>query len=213
MQKTNTLEVYNQPGSDADREHETGDSRDRVSYPSDSFKKEEAAAKVIVKRIGYLPFGIKYAANLIVQDVCSLSGFLEAYDNSEVIRDSEEVKLAKKEKQKYEYSLRTVWNMNFDHLFPESQNLTNVAAFLDPDRVQMRLFSNWSSGLSDPMRHFISTPNKFHICKTALVRSSLVTRYGGLGAMCTETNQFQGAYDNFSNQWKYLQKAFESRKL
>ena len=31
--------------------------------------------------------------------------------------------------------------------------------------------------------------------------------------MCTETNQCQAAYDNFSNEWKYLQKAFESGKL
>ena len=137
---TNTLEDYSQPESSSDREHEIGDSRDRVLYPVDNFKKEEAAAKVIVKRIGYLPLGIKYAANLIVQDVCSLSSFLEAYDNSELIRDSEEMKLAREEKQKYEYSLRTVWNMNFDRLLSEPQNLMNVVAFLDPDRVQMRLF-------------------------------------------------------------------------
>ena len=173
---TNTLEDYSQPESSSDREHETGDSHDRVSYPGDKFKKEEAAAKVIVKQIGYLPLGIKYAANLIVQDVCSLSSFLEAYDNSELIRDSEEVKLAREEKQKYEYSLRTVWNMNFDRLLSEPQNLMNVVAFLDPDRVQMRLFSNWSIGPSDPRLHFISTPNKLHKCKTALVRSSLVTQ-------------------------------------
>ena len=44
---------------------------------------------MIVKRIGYLPLGIKYAPNLIVQDVCSLSSFLEAYDDSELIRNSE----------------------------------------------------------------------------------------------------------------------------
>ena len=173
---TNTLKDYSQPESSSDREHEIGDSRDRVLYPVDNFKKEEAAAKVIVKRIGYLPLGIKYAANLIVQDVCSLSSFLEAYDNSELIRDSEEMKLAREEKQKYEYSLRTVWNMNFDRLLSEPQNLMNVVAFLDPDRVQMRLFSNWSTGPSDPRLHFIRTPNKLHKCKTALVRSSLVTQ-------------------------------------
>ena len=37
--------------------------------------------------------------------------------------------------------------------------------------------------------------------------------YGGLGALCTESNQFQGAYDNFADQWKYLQLAFEQHEL
>ena len=139
---TNTLEDYSQPESNSDGEHKTGDSCDRVSYPGYNLKKEEVAAEVIVKRRGYLPLGIKYAANLVVQDVCSLSSFLEAYNDSEFIRDSKEVKLAKKEKKKYEYSLPTLWNLNFDRLFPEPQDLMNVVAFLDPDRVQTRLFSN-----------------------------------------------------------------------
>ena len=173
-QSRNILEDY--PDCVPGRETETGDNLDSKSFSRDYFKKEEVAAKVIVKRIGYLPLGIKYAANLIVQDVCSLSSFLEAYDNSELIKDSEEVKLAREEKEKYGYSLRTVWNMNFDRLLSEPQNLMYVAAFLDPDRVQMRLFSQCSSGPSDPRLHFISTPNKLHKCKTALVRSSLVTQ-------------------------------------
>ena len=174
-QSTNILEGCSQAESVSDRQSET-QNHDRGSFPRGDFKKEEEAAKVIVKRIGYLPLGIKYAANLIVQDVCSLSSFLEAYDNSELIKDSEEVRLAREEKQKYGYSLRTVWNMNFDRLSSEAQNLMNVAAFLDPDRVQMRLFSHWSSGPPDPRLQFISTPNKLHKCKTALIRSSLITQ-------------------------------------
>lgn len=37
--------------------------------------------------------------------------------------------------------------------------------------------------------------------------------HGGLGALSTETNQFQSAYDYFQRQWHYLQKAFDSGKL
>ena len=37
--------------------------------------------------------------------------------------------------------------------------------------------------------------------------------YGGLGSLCTENNQFQGAYDNFKLQWDCLTKAFESGAL
>jgi hypothetical protein len=37
--------------------------------------------------------------------------------------------------------------------------------------------------------------------------------YGVLGSLDTETNQFQGAYDNFSNQWQYIQKALDSGEL
>ena len=130
---------------------------------------------MIAKRISYLPLGINYASNITVQDVCNLSGFLEAYDNSEFIRNSEsemskergtEIRVLASNGVEYEFPLPV----------PRIAKPMSVVAFLDTDRVQMRLFSNWSSRPSDPMLHFISTPNKLHRCKTALERSSLVTQ-------------------------------------
>ena len=37
--------------------------------------------------------------------------------------------------------------------------------------------------------------------------------YGGIGSLCTESNQFHGAFDAFREQWKYLQKGFEEKEL
>lgn len=37
--------------------------------------------------------------------------------------------------------------------------------------------------------------------------------HGGLGSLCTESNQFGKAYDDFSKQWKYLQLAFDTGEL
>lgn len=148
----------------------------RSRLTDESLKEEMGAAEKIVGRIGYLPLGINQAANLVVKDSCRLIDFLEAYNNRELIEEAESVKLVRNSSTSYSYSLRTVWNMNFERLNKDQQRLMNVMAFLDPDRVQQRPLIEGATSMNNPALSFISTANKIHKCKVALLRSSLVSQ-------------------------------------
>ena len=147
----------------------------RARLPQESVTEELDAAKKIVQRIDFLPLGINQAANLIVNDSCSLTEFFEAYNNRELIQDSEEVRLVRSGST-YQYSLRTVWSMNFETLTEEQQDFIKIISFLDPDRIQMRLFSEGVSKSQDPNLSFIDTAYKRNKCKVGLLRSSLVSQ-------------------------------------
>lgn len=146
------------------------------SLNDELLEQEINTAEQIVERIGYLPLGINQAANLIIQDACSLKDFLEAYNNRELIEDSQSVKLIRNSLSHYPYSLRTVWNMNFERLNKDQQKLMNIMAFLDPDRVQQRPLIEGATSMKNPALRFMSTANKIHKCKVALLRSSLVSQ-------------------------------------
>ncbi|KAF9252092.1 hypothetical protein DTO013E5_886 [Penicillium roqueforti] len=294
---------------------------------------ERLAAREIVKRVGFLPLGINQAANLIINLSCTFSEFLGAYDLQELIEDSSDVQLISG--GSYKYSLRTVWNMNFEKLSSADQALLKMISFLDPDRIQMKLLLEGGAESANPNLHFINTSYKVTKCRAGLLRSSLISQnerkdelqmhrlvqaycqlkvspeeaqqsfgnaislvkqvwpvpprsevhnpslwerqrallphvqklyvvnwdfpsvvyeaswfcyesgmlesvsdllnpakdyciqhlasgrgyrlladiYGCFGSLCTESNQFQGAYDNFATEWKYLEKAFEAGEL
>jgi hypothetical protein len=138
-------------------------------------KEETEAARKIVKRIDQLPLGINQAANLILNDSCTFSEFLEAYSNRELIEDSEEVRLIS-HGSTYQYSLRTVWNMNFDRLSKDSRSLIKLMSFLDPDRIQMKHLANGVSKANESTLSFIDSAYKRNKCKSALLQSSLVTQ-------------------------------------
>ncbi|KAL3419104.1 tetratricopeptide repeat domain-containing protein [Phlyctema vagabunda] len=150
---------------------------DPDKVPSDHHP-EDTAALNLVKRIGCLPLGITQAANLINSDSCSITEFLGAYSNQELIQDSEHLEISNSRQPSYTHSLSTVWNMNFDRLNGDEKRLMNVIAFCDPDRFQLDLFEKVVTTLaSEPDNadcKFLSTPRKIHKCKTGLVRSSLV---------------------------------------
>jgi hypothetical protein len=139
-------------------------------------EEEEAAAAKIVEQIGYLPLGIHQAANVIVSDACRLTAFLSAYNNMELIEDSQEIRLIKQASTTYPYSLRTVWKMNFERLNADQRSLLNVMAFLDPDRVQERLLNDGGNDTPNPGLRFISTAHKVHKHIVALLRSSLISQ-------------------------------------
>ncbi|KAJ5160567.1 uncharacterized protein N7482_007571 [Penicillium canariense] len=135
---------------------------------------EGIAATEIVKRVGFLPLGINQAANLIMNDSCSFVEFLEAYNLQELIEDSAEVRLISG--TNYKYSLRTVWNMNFEKLGGDHKALFKLMAFLDPDRIQMKLLVDGGAGSTNPNLHFINTAYKVNKCRAGLLRSSLVSQ-------------------------------------
>ena len=80
----------------------------RSKLSPEKLRIEHLAASQLVKQIGYLPLGIRQAANLIVRDVSSYSDFLKAYNNQQLIEDSETVPLLRNPLSNYQYSLGTV---------------------------------------------------------------------------------------------------------
>jgi hypothetical protein len=147
---------------------------DDRKYDADTIIQELAAAESVVKKIDYLPLGICQASNLIRNDSLSFVDFLEAYGNRELIEDSEEVRLVN-HGSTYKYSLRTVWNMNFDQLSPNPQCLMKLISFLDPDRIQLRLIDG-AQKATDASLSFIDTPYKRKKSQSALLHSALVTQ-------------------------------------
>lgn len=136
---------------------------------------EEIAAEKIVKRLGFLPLGISQAATLIINDSCSLASFLEDYTLRELVEDSATIQLDSP-RNGYKYTLRTVWNMNFESLTKDQQSLMKLMSFLDPDRIQLRALKD---GLLKPQGSdfdFISSPHKLSKCRAGLLRSTLVSQ-------------------------------------
>ena len=138
---------------------------------------ERHAASEIVKRVGHLPFGIAQAATLILNDECSLSDFLAAYTLRDLVEDCEPTPTDLfNHTSDYKYSLRTVWDMNFEHLIEGQQNLIKLMSFLDPDRVQLDLLRDGAAKSKDVDLEFIRSTYKVNKCKSALLRSSLVSQ-------------------------------------
>ncbi|CVK99417.1 uncharacterized protein FMAN_02259 [Fusarium mangiferae] len=140
-------------------------------------KEELHAALHIVKRVDCLPLAIMHAANLILSDACSFSEFFEAYNNRELIQDCEEVRLVDQSNgASYRYSLRTVWNMNFDRLQPGPQSLIKTLSYMDPDRIQLRHLAEGVEKVDDPALSFMGNAYKRNKLKSQLLRSSLVSQ-------------------------------------
>ncbi|CAH0051000.1 unnamed protein product [Clonostachys solani] len=136
---------------------------------------EEIAAEKIVKRLGFLPLGISQAATLIINDSCSLVAFLEDYTLRELVEDSGAMQL-ESPRSSYKYTLRTVWNMNFESLTKDEQSLMKLMSFLDPDRIQLRVFKESLLKLQASDFDFISSPHKLSKCRAGLLRSTLVSQ-------------------------------------
>lgn len=105
----------------------------------------------------------------------SLVEFLGAYDASDIIEDCEDVRLLGSENT-YKYSLRTVWNMNFDRLNIDQQCLIRTISFLDPDRLQVSILKDSAAKAKDQGLNFMDTSRKFTKCKSGLLRSTLVSQ-------------------------------------
>lgn len=146
---------------------------------NDRPKHEEDAAHHIVARVGFLPLGITQAARIIINDSSLLADFLEAYNDRELILNSETVKLVNKPGERYSFNLSTVWNMSFETLERDQQEFLNVISFLDPDRIQLQLLCE---GSAKAVKNgcgsltFMDDIRKVTRCKGPVVRSSLVTQ-------------------------------------
>ena len=146
----------------------------RSELSSSKIQEENLAASQLVKQIGYLPLGIRQAANLVVSDCCTFSEFLRVYNNQQFMMDSEKVSLIRNPLSEYQYSLGTVWNMNFTRLSEDPRRLINTLAFLDPDRVQVPLIANGAQRSANPDLAFVNTARKIYKCRVDIDKSSLM---------------------------------------
>lgn len=147
----------------------------RSRMPPQEIEHEVQAARSLVKRLGYLPFGIGQAAALINDECCSLVDFLEAYTLREVVEDTANLSFTQG-MSSYKYTLKTVWDMNFEKLSPDSKSLMKLLSFLDPDRIQMRFLRE---GCVDcPGLDFLHarTSYKLNKCRADLLRGALVSQ-------------------------------------
>lgn len=147
----------------------------RTRMPEESVQEESEAAKQIVNKIGRLPLGISQAASIVMNESFNLVQFLEAYDARDIIEDCENLRISTGGNA-YKYSLRTVWNMNFDTLNSDEQSMINIMAYLDPDRFQMSILKDAAAKVEDPGLSFMNTTRKFWKCKSGLCRSTLVSQ-------------------------------------
>ncbi|KAK9769980.1 putative NB-ARC domain-containing protein [Seiridium cardinale] len=144
----------------------------RAQMPDETMPAELEAAGQIVHRIGFLPLGISQAATIILKDSCSMADFFQAYSLRELISDCEDVHVGSGDTT-YKYSLRTVWDMNYDRLSEDQQSLLKLLSFLDPDRIQMQLFRDGAEKVDDRTFEFL-TAYKLAKSKSGLLQSSLV---------------------------------------
>ena len=153
---------------------------DNNKLSPDELRGEEAAAKQIVQRVGCYPLALSQAANLIMNDGCFLSEFLEGYNNEDLIKDSQNISSPGTVRSQYHHSLGTVWDMNFNRLSTNEQRLLYILSYMDPDRLQLRIISEGAVGSNDESLDFVNTPRKIYKAKTALLHSSLVRQNANL---------------------------------
>ncbi|KAM0313616.1 hypothetical protein ACHAPQ_012003 [Fusarium lateritium] len=105
--------------------------------------------------------------------------FLAAYSLRELIADSDDVQLVNNSSE-YQYLLTTVWNINYDRLSDQAQELVNLLSFLDPDRTQMQVLrEDTARAAANTATHqlfsFIDTPYKLDKGRSMLFKSGLVS--------------------------------------
>lgn len=135
---------------------------------------ERQAAEQILIRIDCLPIAIQQVANIVVNDMSSLSQFVKYYDVKSLIEDSRSSITVNEAKANYQHSLSTIWDIDFERIDNESRILLNAISLLDPDLIQPELLE---SGLGSSRLHALGFPNswpKYRKTFGVLLRSNLI---------------------------------------
>jgi hypothetical protein len=144
------------------------------------------AAQKIARRLGYFPMALVEAAHYISSNGRnSLADFVEEYDQNELA-------LAIAQPGLYNHSmeapfrLSTVWNMSFESLDKDQQDLLNMISFFDPVGIPLDLIREGAAKAfecGNKSFAFVSSARKFHKCRIGLTRSSLVMQNEHLGQL------------------------------
>lgn len=163
---------------------------------------------IIVRLLGNLPIGITQAAQLIEKDEMSFTEFLDAYNDGDLIRRTESLRMDRA--VDYPFNLSTVWTMSYRSLGQDQQDLLNILSFYDHVGIPLNLISEGSERLSaagNKSFSFLDTNKEFRACKSSLVRSSLVMQNEYLDQLWMHKLVQQSCHSRMDTETR--QKAFE----
>jgi hypothetical protein len=154
------------------------DSIRRQGWKDDVNIRTMSAATKVVQRLGYFPLAIIEAAHYIASNGSkALSDFIEDYEQNELAHTISQTRLESASDQAQPFKLSILWNMSFDSLEADEQNLLNILSFFDPSGIPLELVitgAQRAHGLHS--LEFLTSVQRFRRCKTALTRSSLITQ-------------------------------------
>lgn len=132
---------------------------------------EEETARQISEALGGIPLAISQMAGIIRRQDLTLSEFYELYTNREEHANLYETRFDTS-LVPYRHSLSTVWAI--DDLKPQSRQLLEVIAFLDPDGIGEDILMEISAGLQSNGAAF--KKRSYLEARAELLQSSLVQR-------------------------------------
>ena len=131
-------------------------------------------AAEIVKELGYLPLAIMQAAAFIRYVTGDLPSYIEQYKQN---RKQVHTWVAGKSNRYYPYSVATTWAMSLKVLkqaHPQSVQLLQLFAFLNPDGIQLKFLQAGAPALPDELRLIILDLSQLAKCLIELERASLI---------------------------------------
>lgn len=140
-------------------------------------RKDREAAKVLAKRLGFLPLALAQAAAYIVATGCSTGDYVTMLEgrSAEMLQDSGHTAA------RYKRTIAETWGASFEKIEERSSDaveLLKLMAFLGPDEVPISLFTGGEKCFSDDSKPYFSESGQFHNAVEPLLEFSLVKADG-----------------------------------
>lgn len=167
-----------------------------------------SSATTVVRRLGYFPLAIVEAAHYIASNgKKALSDFVDDYEQNELAHAISQARSDTRTDQAQPLQLSVLWNMSFDSLEEDEQTLLNILSFFDPSGVPIELIVTGAQRVRGlDLLTFLTSEQRFHKCKTALTRSSLITQneqteHLWMHQLCQESAQSRMSITTRQNNW------------
>jgi tetratricopeptide (TPR) repeat protein len=135
--------------------------------------KAKTEASLIVRELGCLPLAVEQAAAYIRETLKDIFKYLSSYRRS---HKSHHARLSKANRNYYEQSIATTWNLSFNQLSGDASDLLRLLSFLNPDGILTEFLEHGREGLSENLRDVIADPDRFVEALGDLERFSLIRR-------------------------------------
>lgn len=134
---------------------------------------ERAEATLIVNELGCLPLAIEQAAAYIRETLKDIFKYISSYRKSQKAHHHRH---SKGNRQYYQESLATTWNLSFRQLSEDAGQLLRLMAFLNPDGILTNFLEEGKNGLDLRLRNCIGDFDSFSDALGELERFSLIRR-------------------------------------
>jgi len=135
--------------------------------------KAKTEASLIVRELGCLPLAVEQAAAYIRETLKDIFKYLSSYRRSQ---RSHHERLSKANRNYYDKSIATTWNLSFNQLTRDASDLLGLIAFLNPDGILTDFLEKGGDGLHQNLREVIADPDRFAEALGDLERFSLIRR-------------------------------------